>query len=165
MNLQNWVPSLSDTKRFWRFVKKTDGCWLWTASKNWDGYGSFSFQIQRGEKRTITAHRVSWVIHGNKLVNGFEICHRCDVPNCVNPDHLFLGTHTDNVRDCLYKGRFPCRYGDYSGKRKTNADDVRRMREEYSTGGVRQVDLAVKYGLDQTTVSNILIRKTWKHVS
>lgn len=75
------------------------GCWLWKHGTHKFGYGFFK---HAGE---VTAHRVSWVLHNGPIPDGMHVLHRCDVPQCVNPDHLFLGTHTDNMKDCARKGR------------------------------------------------------------
>jgi hypothetical protein len=87
---------------FWLRVKKTDGCWLWTGRKAYWGYGSV--QLYAGAPRT-GAHRASWQIHYGKIPEGLWVLHKCDNPQCVRPDHLFLGTNTDNMRDCWAKGR------------------------------------------------------------
>src|SRR3990167_7548460 len=90
-----------------RFEKKyipvpESGCWLWTGSTFFGGYG----QIWDSERKVKEgAHRVSWKLHKGPILDGFYVLHRCDVPCCVNPDHLFLGTLTDNQNDCVRKGR------------------------------------------------------------
>lgn len=87
-------------KRFWIKVKKTDSCWLWMAGKFHFGHGRF--KIRNKNKQ---AHRVSWEMKNGPIPNGMLVCHKCDVPSCVNPDHLFLGTYKDNMQDSLLKGR------------------------------------------------------------
>ena len=90
----------SDLRRFNEKVRKTDGCWLWTASVVSDGYG----QMWLG-RTMVRAHRLSYEIHKGPVPKGLFVCHRCDVPRCVNPDHLFVGTNQDNQRDSASKGR------------------------------------------------------------
>ncbi len=88
--------------RFWHKVNKTETCWLWTGHTNYSGYGLF--RRSRGSQE-VRAHRVSWDLHYGQVPEGLLVLHKCDVRNCVNPDHLFLGTQPDNVRDCEVKGR------------------------------------------------------------
>lgn len=89
-------------ERFWRFVNKTDGCWLWTGALRTTGYGVINLGRPAGIE---SAHRVSWVIHYGKIPTGYFVCHTCDVRPCVRPDHLFLGTSRDNIYDMIRKGR------------------------------------------------------------
>jgi hypothetical protein len=94
-------------ERFWTRVNKTDGCWLWTGHIHSHGYGMLDLRVD-GKKRDRPhrAHRLAFL-----LANGFEpqapleVCHTCDVRHCVNPQHLFVGTRSDNMRDCVAKGR------------------------------------------------------------
>jgi hypothetical protein len=95
-----------------RFMEKVaiqhgGGCWEWLAGKDKDGYGSFQYGGPRGEQKfeKRRAHRVSFDLFCGGLPEGMLVCHRCDNPSCVNPDHLFLGSTKDNVRDRINKGR------------------------------------------------------------
>lgn len=90
--------------RFWRHVSKGPECWLWTGAPNSAGYGMVG-EGPAGADRKILAHRLAWEIHFGPIPEGMFVCHHCDTPLCVRPDHLFLGTHTDNMRDMAAKGR------------------------------------------------------------
>lgn len=90
----------TEEERFWAKVDKSGDCWLWQGARNPHGYGQFS---RNG--RHVVAHRVSWGWRHGAVPDGYLLCHRCDVPGCVNPDHLFVGTQSDNMRDCAAKGR------------------------------------------------------------
>ena len=90
------------------------GCWLWLLSCDHSGYGNISIL-----GRKFSAHRVSWAAFNNAIPAGACVLHRCDVPCCVNPDHLWLGTHSDNMRDCVAKGRFRGGLGPRSVRRNT----------------------------------------------
>lgn len=87
-------------ERFWSKVQKTDSCWLWKGAKNQFGYGFF-----RLGSRNEVAHRVSYNWIKGEIPSGLLVLHTCDNPSCVNPDHLFIGTHSDNMRDMYRKKR------------------------------------------------------------
>lgn len=90
-------------ERFWSKAerKDKDSCWNWKAYKNRDGYGNFSID---GSRRW-NAHRISYAITNGEIPKGMSVCHKCDNPSCVNPNHLFLATHKENMRDKSEKGR------------------------------------------------------------
>jgi hypothetical protein len=99
-NLIGKFPQGPAEERFWRNVDKTGECWTWTGGRAIDGYGSFY-----ADGAGIAAHRFSYQLHNGPIPAGLVICHRCDNPPCVRPDHLFLGTQLDNVRDMFSKDR------------------------------------------------------------
>ncbi len=159
--------------RFWDKVDKQgpEGCWVFTGSRNSDGYGSFN-----ARPTTDRAHRAAWILTYGEIPESMSVLHRCDNPPCCNPNHLFLGTHLDNVRDRHLKGRsrgprpgenvatkHPEYFrGERNGRAKVNWGIVSAIREAYGTGKYRQVDLAKRYGLVQTQVSRIIRNEHWK---
>jgi HNH endonuclease len=110
--------SLAD--RFWAKVVKTTTCWLWVGACRDNGYGHLS-RGKRGEGN-ISAHRASWEIYFGPIPDGLDVLHRCDVHNCVRPDHLFLGTQADNTHDMIEKGR--AAYGSRHGGAKLDEETV-----------------------------------------
>lgn len=88
---------------FSRHTIKSDGCWEWGGYKNATNYG-FTRVGGRGSKGVL-AHRLSWQLHFGEIPEGMHVCHKCDNPPCVRPDHLFLGTNLDNIKDRIKKGR------------------------------------------------------------
>lgn len=154
--------SESDLKRFWGNVDKSSGCWNWSGGKTRTGYGQFSVN-----GKNVTAHRTSWEIHFGKIphdgsYHGICVCHKCDNRGCVNPDHLFLGTNKENRDDMMSKGRGI--KGERQGLSRLTESKVREIRNLYSGGCITQIELASRFEIDQTTVSLVLNRKTWKHI-
>lgn len=88
-------------ERFWAKVEKTDTCWLWQGNLNRQNYGQFWLH-----GKLEKAHRASWEFEHGKTPSGLQVCHHCDVPSCVNPAHLFLGTNQDNALDYVRKGKW-----------------------------------------------------------
>lgn len=144
---------LSVKERFLAKVEKTDTCWTWTAGLTGKGYG----RLWVGQRNEF-AHRVSWELFRGKRPKDMIVCHHCDNPGCVNPDHLFLGTHADNIRDRDEKLRTA--RGEKNGNRKLDEEQARFIK--YSV--MSPDTLAARFDIDRTQVFNIRAGKQWKHV-
>ncbi|WP_312595429.1 HNH endonuclease [Brevundimonas sp.] len=141
-------------------VGAPSGCWLWSAGAMPDGYGCV-----RPNGRTLLTHRLAYEArHGVGAASGHLVRHRCDTPACVNPDHLVIGTPAQNSRDAVDRGRM-ARGEKVAGSRLTETD-VRAIRAAYvpHSKHANQRALARHYGVDQGTIMQLLLRKTWRHV-
>jgi hypothetical protein len=147
-------------ERFWAKVHKTDSCWNWTAAMGPGGYGQFGVSKQRG---LVVAHRYSWELANGPIPVGMFVCHKCDNRACVNPEHLFLGTQADNVRDMVAKGRGRNPIGESHPRSKVTVEFVRMVRERYACGGVSQPQLARETGIGVGHMYNILYGLSWRH--
>lgn len=138
-------------ERFWAKVRKSEGCWEWTGTLHpKTRYGAIL--MPNGKKEP--AHRMSYRLAHGEIPKGQKVLHRCDNPPCVNPDHLFLGTQQDNVRDCVQKGR---------NTSKLSRQQVEAMLKERMQGA-RICDLAIRYGVKWCQVWKIVNGRQWKHV-
>lgn len=152
--------------RFWNKVETKNGCWEWKGYRTKKGYGT----IGSGKGKQLRAHRLSWEIHnGLEAPDNMLVCHTCDNPSCVNPNHLFLGTPQQNVDDMIVKGRLNPSKKKRDPKnapyKKISEEEVRQIRSLYDKkNGVTFVFLAKKYGLKRTQISRIVKREHWKWV-
>lgn len=117
-------------------VDNSSGCWNYSGRKDKNGYGIFAAKSLTASRR---AHRISWIIYNGKIPKGMCVCHKCDNPTCVNPDHLFLGTIKDNNNDKMIKGRTPkgtshAHHGTNHPSSKVNEEQVKYIRNEYNRG-------------------------------
>lgn len=142
--------------RFWAKVVKTSSCWLWKGATN-RGRGAININ---GKPRF--ASLVSWEMACGPIPDGMKVCHKCDNPLCVRPDHLFLGTQKDNIHDAINKGRWklpPVKKGESSPSAKLNWEAVRAIRnnkkDTYKT-------LSESYGVCIATIGNIKNNKVWR---
>ncbi len=138
------------------------GCWLWQGSpRGSNGYG----RISVGGK-LVPAHRYSWSLHNGPFDQSLMVCHKCDVPLCVNPDHLFLGTATDNMRDCKRKGRTgggaktPAR-GHNNGNSRLLPHEVKQIKAL----DLPQRRIAKMFGVSQALISKIKRNEMWRHIN
>ena len=139
--------------RFWKFVKKTKGCWLWTGTKRKFGYGDFE---------RMTASRFSYIMHKEKVPLGLCVCHSCDNPPCVNPKHLWLGTRKDNFYDMMSKKRDIHVVGESNGKSKLSAKQVVKIRSLYKTGKYSQRKLGYLFSVSHRCIGELINKKTWR---
>jgi hypothetical protein len=140
------------------YVVAGDGCWEWRGRRNRDGYG----MICRLGRQDLV-HRVFYRERVGSIPEGLYVCHRCDNPPCVNPEHLFLGTHRDNMNDMEAKGRRS--RGERHWRSEVTEGDVRDIRRAYADGGHTTRSLAARYGVASPTIHSIVTRKTWRHVA
>jgi len=164
-------------KRFWEKVDNTPNpknCWIWTACKSRNGYGNWGLN-----GKNFGTHRASWMIHNGEIPNGFYVLHKCDVPLCVNPSHLFLGTQRQNIADMKNKGRGNwasgknqglhknpqlAARGSKSGRSVLVESQVIEIRNLHKAGNISQIELAKKFNCGKSTVGAIILRQTWAHI-
>ncbi len=168
MHNQYTSETLQDKiNRFWSKVNK-DGsipahmphlgkCWEWMPHCTQYGYGQTRWF---GEQ--MLSHRISWELTYGVIQDGLFVLHKCDNRRCVNPEHLFLGIHQDNIDDKMRKERQA--KGETHYKVKLTKEQVIEIRKRYAAGNISHRDLATEYHVWKSTISVILNRKTWKHI-
>lgn len=136
-------------------IQVSGGCWEWTKLRNKMGYGIFAIRV--------FAHRLVWQLLNGEIPKDRVICHRCDNPSCVRPDHLFMGTQGDNVRDAMMKGRLVKRNHAKAGNpnAKLTYDQVLEIRRLYMTTAMSQAGIARRFQLSEGTVNHIVSGKSW----
>lgn len=146
-NMQAFEILIKYKKKFESNFEKTNGCWKWIGAKNNKGYGQLSIT-----NRQTLAHRISYSLYVGNIDKGLHVLHKCDVSDCVNPGHLFLGTHKDNMLDRNRKGRAK------GGNNKLRGDQVIAIRKDLR----RQSEIAQEYGINQSQVCRIKSQKVWR---
>ena len=161
------TPAVS---RFWKYVRKTDTCWLWIGATGKPGYG-----IIREYGRDYSTHRMSWIIHYGAIPSGMYVCHKCDVRACIRPTHLFIGTPKDNSQDSIKKGRAVMppvfRGQDANGAKLTDQEVLTivslwtdNRKKGNKNGKYTQHKLAAIYGVSQSAISSVVRGYTWTHL-
>lgn len=158
-------PKTSVAERFaQKFIPEPNsGCWLWIDAPDGYGYG----RLQVGGKAR-KAHRVSYELHCGPVENHMLVCHRCDNRACVNPDHLFLGSHDENVADMVGKGRAPHVKNPSPGERNGRACLTEAQAIEiialHAAGNYRLTEIAARFGVKRDVVAKITEGRTWRHL-
>lgn len=156
-------------QRFWSKVSKTDSCWLWTGERSQFGHGRFLYNSVR-----VGAHRFSYETFVGPIPDGMFVCHKCDVPQCVNPEHLFVGTQKENIQDCVRKGRWVqaklkaqhpewCARGEQAGNSALKTEQALTALSMLLCGVTLKI-VGETFGITQATASQIRSGKTWKHI-
>lgn len=134
-----------------------NGCWLWQHARNVKGYG----WLRYGGRMQL-AHRMAWVLFRGPIPDGLCVLHHCDTPACVNPDHLFLGSTTDNNADRHAKGRSRGATGEANGKARLRVGEVLQIREKFVAGAADCSALAKQFGCSYWAVWDVVQGRTWK---
>jgi hypothetical protein len=156
-------------------IDEHTGCWIWTSTTNNAGYGTIG--LGTAEQGKDFAHRASYRIFKGPIEKGCVICHKCDNKKCVNPDHLFMGTQLDNIRDAQKKGRIRKgdawktearllidQKGEKHGMHKLKEHEVREILIRKKAGPMVIAHVAAEFRVTRGTIRNIITRKNWKHV-
>lgn len=149
--------------RLYKYIEKTETCWLWTGAMDKDGYGLFSTYWPKKQNRV---HRYLFELFNGPVPDHMNVLHKCDVRRCCNPDHLFLGTHLDNIKDMDKKHRRvnASQKGSANGESKLTEDQVIKIRNEYPTTGETMKEIGARYGVTKSNIAQIVYRTSWKHI-
>lgn len=156
------------SERFWQYIDvgDWDACWEWTGSRHKQGYGQFV--LYEPSKRNVLAHRMAWEQFWRRPLRQWAL-HQCNNPPCCNPLHIYDGTPAQNTADSVAAGTYSLlpggkAVGEAAGNAKLTDQAVRDIRRRYAEGGVSQQQLADEYGVNQTKISDVVRRRTWRHV-
>jgi len=135
------------------------GCWEWLGCRNGDNYGSVEVQGKVYRTHRLAAHL--WL--GFDLTSRMEVCHKCDNPPCFNPNHLFIATHAENMRDCKLKGRRPNLKGECHPKARLTEPDVHLIRALRAQGWA-PTEIAPIFDINPMRISDITRKRIWRHI-
>lgn len=155
------VPHTKESILKKKVIQQPNGCWEWKGSFYQNGYGAVSYQ-----NKPCKAHRLTYILFNGPIAEGLQVCHKCDNKKCVNPSHLFLGTHQDNMDDCVNKGRRP--RGEKTGRASLNAERARFIvanKEKIIADFEYRKKLALEFGVGQETIFLVAKRLSWKHIT
>lgn len=156
---RRWPQSAEE--RFLAKVTRTPTCWLWTGATNKrGGYG----MIHSGSGSRLATHMALRVFKNVQIPAGAIVCHSCDVPLCVNPEHVWIGTQKDNIGDMDRKGRGVRVKGEKHPKAKLTERDVIQARFIHQVQGVSYAEIGRRLGVHPDTISYAVRGKTWKHI-
>lgn len=142
------------------YPEPNTGCWLWGGKTGHFGYGN----CQSNKLKLKDAHRMSYYFHFGDFNRKLFVLHKCDVPSCVNPDHLYLGTQADNMRDRKTRNRFIAKNGEDHARAKLTEKQAINVHKLYNSGKYTQAEIAKKYNVSETTIRNLYIFRNWKHL-
>jgi len=152
-------PRLTIKQKFDKKVVKKNDCWDWRGEITRHGYGAMTINGVH-----TNAHRVSWIIHKGKIPEGLIVCHACDNRSCCNPDHLFLGTHKDNMQDMQKKGRKVTLKGGESNLSKLTETEVKLIVKDLAEGVQNKV-ISERFGVSPNAISSIRRGVSWSHIT
>lgn len=152
------LPEQIYIDHFHKQVTKTDTCWLWTGYRAKGGHGQFRFK-----SKNHYVHRLAYLFHHKTIDDSLCVCHKCDNPICVNPDHLFLGTMSENMKDKIAKNRHA--KGDNGMLSILSEDNVIEIMRLYKTGQYSQAQLGRRFKIGQTQISRIVNGHRWGHIT
>jgi hypothetical protein len=151
--------------RFDALVRVELGCWEWTGARSWSGYGRFAVR-SHSTWRVVQAHRFAYERRYGPIPAGLEVCHTCDNPPCVNPAHLFVASHAENMADMWAKGRGrpPRNLGVRNGNAALTPNDVREIRALAAAGETHR-SLATAFAITHEHIGRIVRREYWRSVA
>ena len=157
---QCWRAHQCERRRatFWTKVREADGCWLWLGELSRTGYG-----VMYHNSKAHPAHRMAWLFTHGGIPPGLFVLHRCDNRACVRPEHLFVGTHQDNMIDMVTKNRQA--RGEKQGASKLTEGQVRQIRARYAQGDITKAALATEFSVTRRTIQVIVEGLGWRHLA